>query len=81
MGYMMPLGKGSATSFSVKNNINGKISTKYGIMGVDDAIPNIFWLDYLLMHKVTWSTKTNLSNIKRTPFYCKIMANYPAPGG
>ncbi len=40
-GAAMSLGKGMAITFSRKQKINGKSSTKSEIIGVDDALPHI----------------------------------------
>ena len=47
-GSIMTLGGGAVTSFSIKQCINTKSSTKAELIGVDEALPQILWTRYLL---------------------------------
>ena len=45
---MMTFGHGAVTSFSHKQKLNVKSSTKVQLIGVDDAWPQILWMTYFL---------------------------------
>ena len=45
---MMSLGRGSATSFSRKQKIQGKSSTKNEIIGVYESLPQALWCKLFL---------------------------------
>eukprot|EP00957_Ditylum_brightwellii_P046949 3563561-Ditylum_brightwellii.AAC.1 len=44
----MSLGKGSVLSWSMKQKLNTKSSTKTKLIGVDDAMPHVLWMSYFL---------------------------------
>ena len=41
-GAMMTLGGGTVSSFSRKQKLNGKSSTEAELIGMDDALPQIY---------------------------------------
>ena len=48
---IMTFGSGSITSFSQKQKMNAKSSTKAELIGIDDAISQILWTHYFLEHQ------------------------------
>ena len=47
-GRMMSMGRGNLYSASSKHKINTKISMKAELVGVDDLMPQILWIQYFL---------------------------------
>ena len=47
----MSLGNRAVSSFSIKQKINGKISTEYDMIGVDNATAKILWSEYFIEAK------------------------------
>ena len=48
IGLMIMMGAGAVTSFSRKQKLNAKSSTKAELIGVDDALPQILWTSYFM---------------------------------
>ena len=48
----LPLGHGSVLSISSKQKINTKSSTEAKLVGVDDAMTFVMWMQYLFESKV-----------------------------
>ena len=49
---MMSMARGSLYYASNKQKTNTKILTEAELVGVDDLMPQILWMQYLLEHKV-----------------------------
>ena len=47
-GAMMSMGQGAAISVSKKQKLNTKSSTESDLVGVDDYMPMIIWVEYFL---------------------------------
>ena len=47
-GVIMSLGQGGVTSFSRKQQIQGKISTKCELIAVDEKLPQALWTNYFI---------------------------------
>eukprot|EP00957_Ditylum_brightwellii_P101657 7747634-Ditylum_brightwellii.AAC.1 len=47
-GVTMLFGQGSLLSWSMKQCLNTKISTKIELVGVDNAMPHVLWTSYFL---------------------------------
>ena len=47
-GALMTFGKGSVTSISRKQKLNGKSSTEAELIGVDEVLPQILWTRYFI---------------------------------
>eukprot|EP00804_Cyclotella_cryptica_P028413 CCRYP_014199-RC/>CCRYP_014199-RC protein AED:0.39 eAED:0.39 QI:0/-1/0/1/-1/1/1/0/426 len=54
-GAAMTMGRGAVLSYSWKQKVNTKSSTKTELVGVDDAISNILWSLYFLQEQGCWT--------------------------
>ena len=45
---MMTFGQGAVTTFSHKQKLNTKSSIEAELIGLDDALPQILWMQYFL---------------------------------
>ena len=57
----MSLGQGGVTSFSRKQQIQGKISTKCELIAVDEKLPQTLWTNYFIEAQ-GYSVEINLIN-------------------